>query len=344
MRTTSLVVMLVIIGCKDGEPKRVAVETESAPAAQTDSATAVSAPVADKWVPKEFTKGIKKFKTPGVYVDGVAKGILKFGELPLSLKPVWLEGEASVPWKKGDKHAPTKIVKQRHYRWAEYFTALGLDLDDIVEMHMYGGSKRPVAMVVTGESLRKNADNFMFRFGSDVSGKPIPACPELVGDKHCPDNIRAIALYIKRTPPIRKRGYFYLNGKRLTDIPYYGTPLRGGVRVYLDGPMVAHVKRHKLKEVGAEVKAEGGYKFFEFLKSQGVDTGAVKEAWLVHKDKFVKRIARQELVSATFVAAERKGGEILFGADKIPTNAIALSSQTVAAKDIPKPEPHEIHD
>jgi hypothetical protein len=188
----------------------------------------------------------------------------------------------------------------------------------------------------------------MFRFGSDVAGKAIPACPGDIGDTNCPDNIRGIAVYVKRRPPERKGGYFYLDGERQTGIPYYGTPLRGGVRIYQDGPMVAWVKRHKLEEVGDEIKgklADGtaGIKFFDFLKTQGVDTGSVKEAWLVHQNKFVKRITRDELVDAVFVAGQRRGGEIVFGDDKIPTNVIALSSQRIAASDIPRPEPHEIH-
>lgn len=352
LRTAGLIASLAAFACSksDGGKKEVAPEPAET-AAATEQAPLEAAPPMDdgKWVPKEFTKGIKKFKDPGVYVDGVIKGMLKFGELPLTLEPVWHEEEAAVPFKKGDKGPRYKVVKQRRYRWTDYFKAIGIDLDSINEMHIYGGSKRPVAVIVKGEDLRERGESFMFRFGSDVYGKPIPACPANIADGNCPDNIRAIAVYIKRTPPVRKRGYFYLDGEKLTDIPYYGSPLRGGVRVYLDGPMVAHIKRHKLADGGDGLKVDRpdgttGYKFFDFLKSQGVDTGSIKEAWLVHKDKFVKRVDREELLTATFIAGQRRSGQILFGDDKIPTSAIALSSQRIAASDIPKPEPHEIHD
>jgi hypothetical protein len=356
LRTAGLIALL-IFGCgkSDSGKKQVEPEPESATAPTKSSEPSMVSntegkmvAASDSWVPKEHTSGIKKFKDPGVYVDGVVKGILKFGELPLSMKPVWFEEEAAVPFKKGDNGPRSKIVKQRRYRWADYFKGLGIDLAKVKEMHIYGGAKRPVAVIIKGDMLRKHADDFQFRFGSDVYGKAIPACPGDIADGNCPDNIRAIALYIERTPPIRKRGYFYLNGERLTDIPYYGSPLRGGVRVYFDGPLVAHIKRHKLKEAGDELKAKtadgsAGIKFFEFLKTQGVDTGSVKEAWLVHKNQFVKRIERAELAEAVFIAGERRGGEILFGNDKIPTNVVALSSERIAASDIPKPEPHEIH-
>ena len=346
LRTAGWIAPLVLLACSNSDAGKKEVAPEPAPAAAPVEPTA---PITDgDWVPKEFTTGIKKFKDPGVYVDGVAKGVLRFGELPLSLEPVWHEEEAAVEFKKGHKGPRHKIVKQRRYRWTEYFEALGIDVKSIKEMHIYGGSKRPVAAIVKGEDLRARGDDFMFRFGSDVFGKPIPACPPNIADGNCPDNIRAIALYIKRTPPIRKRGYFYLNGERLTDIPYYGPPLRGGVRVYLDGPMVAYIKRHKLAEGGEALKVtrrdgEVGYKFVEFLKRQGVDTGSIKEAWLVHRDKFVKRIDRDELMNATFVAGKRRSGRILFGDDKIETSAIALSSERIAASDIPRPLPHEIH-
>lgn len=346
LRTAGLIGLLAVFACADSEDgkKEVAPEpTEALPE------IAPTPPLeASSWVPKEFTRGMKKFKDPGVYVDGVIKGMLKFGELPLTLEPVWYEEKASVEFKKGDDGPRYKIVKQRRYRWIDYFKALGIDVESINEMHIYGGTKRPVAAIVKGEDLRAKGEDFMFRFGSDVHGKPIPACPPKIADNNCPDNIRAVALYIKRTPPTRKRGYFYLNGERLTDIPYYGSPLRGGVRVYLDGPMVAHIKRHKLAEGGEGLKVdrpdgEVGYKFFEFLKLQGVDTGTVKEAWLVHRDKFVKRVDRSELLNATFIAGKRRSGRILFGDEKIETSAIALSSQRIAASDIPRPEPHEIH-
>lgn len=358
LRTAGMIALLAI-GCgksddsgkKQIEPDKAAADkaaSETAPEVVTNTEGKQVAASAN-WIPKEHTKGMRKFKDPGVYVDGVIKGMLKFGELPMTLKPVWYEEEAAIPFKKGDPGPHYKIVKQRRYRWVDYFKALKIDVSKIKEMHIYGGTKRPVAVIVKGDDLRKNADGFMFRFGSDVFGKPIPACPGNIADGNCPDNIRAIAVYIDRTPPTRKLGYFYLNGERLKDIPYYGQPMRGGVRVYFDGPMVAHIKRHKLKDLGDEIKgktADGttGIKFFEFLKTQGVDTGSVKEAWLVHQNKFVKRITRDELDDAVFVAGERRSGQILFGDDKIPTNAIALSSQRIAKSDIPKPEPHEIHE
>ncbi len=299
------------------------------------------------WIPQEHTEGLKMFRDPGVYLDGKPIGMLKWGELPVKLKPTWHKEEAAIPFKGNQPR--TKIVRQRRYRFIDYFKALGIDVKAIKEVHMYGGAKRSIALVIKGDAFRANP-SFAFRFGSDVFGKPIPACPsKYFSDAGCPDNINAIAVYIDKKPPERRGGYFYLNDKKVEGIPYYGIPLRGGVRVYLDGPFVAHIKRHKLESVqdleGVSRLIDGQrvFSLFAFLKTQGVDTKKVSQAWLIHHDRFVREVSRAELKKATFVAAQRKSGEILFGDEKIACNAISLQSKKISAKNIPHPLAHEIY-
>ncbi len=328
----------------------------------------------EEWIPQEHQSGIKKFKTPGIYVDGKLLGILTFGELPLKLPVLWHEEEGAVSFKKGDNGPTTRLIKQRRYSFREYLEAMGVNVKAVKEVHIYGGAKKARATVVRGEMMRKHP-KFSFRFGSDVFGKPIPSCPPGVADGKCPDNLHAVTVYVDKKPPTRKHGSFYFGAEKVEGIPYYGEPLRGGIRVYLDGPFVAQIKRGKiepppevtdqakLKTLGADpgtvepaaadaskayrIKLPDGairYSFYGFLKAEGVDTSKIVEGWLVHRDRRVKKLTGDELEKLLFATATRGSGQILVGPDRVRTNAIALHTKPVNPKDIPVPEPFEIHD
>lgn len=298
----------------------------------------------NSWVPAEYKSGMARFKDPGVYADGVLVGMLKFGEIPVPLEPIWFEEEASLEFKAGDKGPRTKIVKQRRYRFTDYFEAIGVDVAKIKEFHIYGGNKRRAAALIPGDTLRSQKDEFTFRFGGDVWGKPIPSCPTKALQSKCPDQLTAVTIYLEREPPIRKGNDFFLNGEPIYHIPYYGEPIRGGVRVYLDGRLVTTIKRRKLTDESIAVQSPDGeeqWKFVEFLKSQGVATDGVQEAWLINQNRRVKRIGVDELNNATFTAIAQRSGVILFGEAKTPIQALALHTKPVKEEDLPVILPHE---
>lgn len=298
----------------------------------------------NSWVPAEYKSGMSRFKDPGVYADGVLVGMLQFGEIPVPLEPLWFEEEASVPFKAGESGPATKTVKQRRYRFTDYFAAIGIDVATIKELHIYGGNKRRAAGIIRGDALRGHKDEFTFRFGGDVWGKPIPSCSNDAIDSRCPDQLTAVTIYINREPPVRIDNDFILNGEPIYDIPYYGEPIRGGVRVYIDGRLVTTIKRRKLTDDSLAVKSADGethWKLVEFLKSQGVEIDGVQEAWLINQDQRVKRIGREEFNETTFVAAAQRSGEILVGEDKVTTQALALHTKPLSEEDLPKLLPHE---
>lgn len=352
IETAGLVLLIATsVGCK-GSAK--------APTAETTTLTDTTAQAGDEqplmgrsgrhrddpnsnWIPGEYKTGMARFKDPGVYADGVLVGMLKFGELPVPMPVTWWEEEASVSFSGGYKGPKTKTVKQRRYRFTDYFKAIGLDVEKIKEVHIYGGGRRLASAVISGEDLRKHND-LMFRFGGDVWGKPIPSCPSGVTEGRCPDNLTTVTVYMKRKPPVREGRYFVMNGEVVEGIPYYGDPLRGGVRVYLDGRLVTTIKRHKLTDESLAVTSPDGtlhWKLFEFLKANGVNPDPVQEAWIIHQDRRVNRISREELTSTTFIAKQQRSGEILLGDDEAPTNALALHTKRVDKKDLPVVLPNE---
>ncbi len=135
------IVLLLTASCGKGKsddkpegekPAKVTAKTNTA----GDASDAAPAPVA-----KVHAGGMERFKDPGVYIDGKPASVLRFGELPHTLKPVWIEERAAAPFKKGDKGPRHLIVKSRRYRFSEYFQSLGVDLDKVKELHMYGGNQ-----------------------------------------------------------------------------------------------------------------------------------------------------------------------------------------------------------
>ncbi len=289
------------------------------------------------WTPAENKKGTKRFKDPGFYYDGVPVGMMRFGELPVPLTPVWRE-EKLDPSASAKSKRPQKSVRQRHYRFTDYFSAVGLDLKQMKEVHIYGGNQRRSAVIISGAKLLEHKDKFLFRFASEIHGRPIPVCPPLIGDGRCPDQLTAVAIYAKKKPPTRDGADFFLDGKNVDGIPYYGEPLRGGIRIYSDGRLTATIKRRKLeaKELRAPTKDDTiAWKLFTVLDSLGVETSKIQEGWVIHNDLRRQRIPRAELAKATFVASSQGRGEILLGPKKIRTNAIAFHTKPVAKKDLP---------
>lgn len=322
-------------------------KTKEKPAAANKTADAKEKLPAQIMSPTPKTHGEQReqrFKEPAVYVDGRPLGVLKFGEMPVPLEPTWFEERAAVPYVAAQKGPRFKIVKQRRYRYRDYLSAMGIDVEKIKELHIYGGNRHAAAVVIPGDSIR-NVEGFQFRFGGNIWGKPIPACPARVGDGKCPDQIGTMALYIDKEPPKRKGGHFYFDDKKIEGIPYLGTPIRGGVRVYLDGPLVTTVKRNKLKSQDLKTTGANGkdhYKLFDFLKLQGIDTDTVQEAWLVQYERRIKKLSRAELLKVTFYAGESGSGEILMGDDETATHAIMLHSKALSIEDLPVLTPEEL--
>ncbi len=333
-----VLILLCVVACGKGKDK------EQATAKTKDTPPSVPIDAAVTPETKSHSGGMERFKDPGVYVDGVPTSVLRFGELPVTLKPVWIEERAAVAFKKGDNGPRYRITKQRRYRFSEYFRELGVDVEKIKELHIYGGNQKAAAVVISGKNLRE-FDDFLFRFGGAIWGKPLPSCPEKVGDGKCPDQIGTLALYVDKEPPKREGGHFYFEGKRVEGIPYFGEPIRGGIRVYLDGTLAATIKRNKL--VASKIKATGTpgneeYSLFEFLTSQGVDTDKIQEAWLIEYERRTKKISRDDLLQLRFKAGAGGSGEVLVGPDETPAQAISLHSKTLSPEELPQLLPEEI--
>lgn len=298
----------------------------------------------DKYVPAEFKQGADRWKDTGVYIDGVFAGNLAFAELPVALKPVWLQTKASAPKRYGTSDTGWRWAKERRYRWSDYVRALGLEPRTIKALHVYG-PKFTETVVVTGKQLAsKEADGFYFRFGGLVNGKAIPVVPDNFGNDRSPDKISAVMIYVHKTPPVLERNVgLILDGEVQTGVPYFGTPLRGGVRVYLDDRLALYIKRQDLPADQANTTSgEPRWRLTDYLASRGVKLDGVVEGWVVRQEKWEEKFDRAALDAMWFGASPQAKGNIELGDQKVKAQALILRTHPVADADVPRRDPEEL--
>jgi len=276
------------------------------------------------WVPAEFKKGGAKWKDAGVYVDGKPLALLFFGEMPRGLKPFWKEDD-----EKGDPET-------QRFRIADYLEALGVDLSKVKELHIYGGGLH--VLVVSGKDLLAYRDGLHFRFGRGTSGKPLLGIPAGMKLNTLFDKIQGLAVYIDKKPPkLNQDDLLEMDGKPVEGVPYFGEPLRGGVRVYKDDHLALHLKRNKLKEsedIASVVDGELRWKLAPFLAKYGVDLADVVVAEVIRDDKRSEQLSKADLEAATFTAMPQASGAIVLG-DGTVVHALALYTKPLPVAKAP---------
>jgi hypothetical protein len=297
----------------------------------------------DEYIPAEFKSGADRWRDTGVYLDGKPIGMLSWAELPIALEPTWIPIKAGERIRHGHpEDKGWRWSKERRYRFTDYLRALGVDLAKVRELHVYG-PRFSETIIVSGKALRsKAAEGFQFRFGGVVSGKALPVVPNGFGNGKSPDKISAVMIYVDNKPPtlVRNKG-FELDGVPQDGVPYFGEPLRGGVRVYLDDKLVAYLKRQDLPVAKATATPDGQFhwKLYEVLHDQGVVTKSVVEGWVIRDDKRQERLSQGELAAMTFEAGSQAKGSILLGPNKLQVKGLALHSRHLSPQELPHRDP-----
>lgn len=291
-----------------------------------------------EWVPKEFTAGMARWKDTGVYVDGKPLGFLTWGELPIACKPLWLRDKVSANKRYGTDDPGWRWARKRYYKFTDYLRAIGVDLQRVKELHVYG-PKSTQTLIVTGKDLLSPAANeFYFWFGANTSGKAIPHAPENFGNGRVADKITAVMVYIDKKPPTLDpdQGMF-LDGVEQTGVPYYGEPIRGGVRVYLDDKLATIIKRQELDPKQATTGGDGEprWSLAAYLTAHGVDLRRVVELWTIRGDQRSERFSGAELAKLSFAASSQSKGGILIGEQQVLANVLALHTRKLTAADMP---------
>jgi len=285
-------------------------------------------------------RGQDKWRDVGVYVDGRPVGVVIFGELPIGLKPTWVVEEHSIEFDYGYKGQRTSKSYARRYRMTDFLKALGVDVARIKEIQVMGPKSTSV-IIASGKELRsKKGEGFMFRFGAITAGKPIPVVPDSFGNGVQPDKMGAVFVYIDKKPPtLDPEEGLMLDGKPVDGVPYYGDPMKGGVRVYNDDRLTVALKHQGLEEIPADTGADGQkhWKLATVLKQSGVDLSKVVEVWAIAEQRRKHKWTRAELDSLTFTEGEKD--QILI--DGVKTAALALHSHALSPDELPQIRPDE---
>ncbi len=286
------------------------------PTASTGSgAVAGDAGSGAEYIPAENKQGAGRWKDTGVYVDGKPVAFLNFGELPVTLKPVWVTDKVSETKRPGSEDLGWRWAHQRFYRFDQYLTALGIDLHKVKEVHVYGPRLSESIIASGKDMLSPQAAGFMFRFGGNIFGKAIPLTPYEFGNGKGPDKLSGVMVYIDKQPPTMTADGLELDGVPQKGVPYFGEPLRGGVRVYLDDRFAMLIKRQDLKPAMAVTAPDGElqWKLADVLKAAGVDTSHVVELWAVRDELRQERYSAADLATLTFEASSQAHGGVMLG-------------------------------
>lgn len=273
-----------------------------AQSAVAPSAAASAAPPA----PEEKRRG-NRLPDPTLYVDGQVVGILRAPELPPSLAP---------------RSVPTPHGPEPRYSFVDYLAALKVDVAHVRAIHVYGSR----VAVIDGDELRKRAADFGFTFTNGDRGKVRVHFPGGIKTNTTIDLASQVAVYVNKVAPkwndAATGGFLsFADGAPIGDaVPYAPQERLKGTRVYVDGALVATVKRRTLPD-SVVARREDKTTFFSvaaYLASVGADPGDVKAVDLLSGDDLVVRIDgpswRDQKPSLVFTIPAHSRGQIAMDA------------------------------
>lgn len=342
-----------LVGCskRDRAPLVGHAEASSGKQAEAAAARALAGSADEEYGNNKPGKGggggANRWRDTGVYVDGRPVGVLAFGELPIGLAPTWVAEEHSIEFDVGYKGPRTRKTYARRYRVVDYLKAVGVDVGRIKQIQIMG-PKTTQVIIASGKELRsEKGRELMFRFGSSVGGKAIPVVPDQFGNGVMPDKMSAMMVYIDKKPPVlvAEEG-LQLDGKTVDGVPYFGAPMRGGVRVYVDDRLSLAIKPELLQEAPSTVGPDGArrWKLTAVLKQNGVDLSKVVEAWAIADERRKQKFTRAELDALAFTMNPEQKNQILVGDGKLHVDALALHSHALAPGELPQIRPDESAD
>jgi hypothetical protein len=156
----------------------------------------------------------------------------------------------------------------------------------------------------------------MFSFVQGDRGKPrVHFPPKKLFVNTTIDMLSGIALYLDKEPPTLKDGALVMpDGSAVAGkVPYAPEEQGNGTRVYVDGSLVATVKRKKLTNDVAVDSPTGPTKFslLAYAGKLGVDAKNAKAIDLVAGDDLVAHLAPASAKDVTFYVPSRNRGQAL---------------------------------
>lgn len=241
-------------------------------------------------------------------VRSVGKGAAEAGmerHVPL----VYVDAEPRAALAYNELPAALPIDAEHRARLCDYLKLLGAECAQIQRVDFHVGDD---TVFVAGAELRKQR-NVTFHFADGLDGRP-----RLDGTL-APGELGDVVVWVKAPPG----GMLRDDGRR-------------GVRVNIDGRLVAKIKRNLLEgNVEPVVEPRPGdvprYRLLDFLASRSVTIDHIRGIDLVTRDERVYRVGADELASGLeFIAPDKGHGEMTFllAGRAVPALAVDLWAQS----------------
>ncbi len=257
-----------------------------------------------------------------VYLDGKSVGVIRFVELPPSVK--------------------AKVIKlpggysQTNFTFNDYFKAIGVDVAKIQALHLYGGKR---TVVVDAAELHRMGDKLQFSFIRGDRGKVRMEWPaQKLNVNTTIDMLTRVAIYVDKQPPhLDSEGDLAMpDGTKVAEdkMPYVDTEAGNGTRVYIDGSYVATVKRRKLGEdlrVPAQDEQDVRFSLAGYTRTLGVDGANAKAIDFISGDDVVGRVDGAAAKQLSFSLPRHNQGRISVD---LPSTASEMSHVRVSSVQI----------
>jgi hypothetical protein len=219
----------------------------------------------------------------------VGKGAQEAG-LEVHVPLVYVDGEPKAALAYNELPANLALDGQHRAKLCDYLKVLGAECAKVqrIDFHVTGDT-----LFVSGDDLRKQR-RVTFHFADGMSSRP-----RLEGTL-VPGDIGDIVVWVKQAPGMLKD-----DGRR-------------GVRVNVDGRLVAKIKRNLLEgNVEPVVEPKPGevarYRLRDFLASRSVTVAHIRGIDLITRDEHVVRVSAEELAAGIeFMAPDKGHGEMTF--------------------------------
>ncbi|WP_394838810.1 hypothetical protein LVJ94_18120 [Pendulispora rubella] len=275
---------LALLGCNKRSSFTV---TKPKPVAHATEAPAPAEPPATQ----HGSRKMRNVDVP-VWVDGKQMAVLRYGELPSTVKP-----HTSPEHPKGGA---------RYYRVDEYLKEIGVPVERVRSIHVVGNQNRVAS--IEGDELRADKARFIFDFLDETTGNAKTRWAT-TGLKNLSvvHEIRALSVYVdKPSPAIDPQYSCHLRpGAKVdgaerqpaedvcaADDPYSTGENAKGTRVYIDGRLAGYVKRRQIPESMVVGKSEAGEHTFsltKFMTSLGANVASARAIELVSGDEVIAR-------------------------------------------------------
>jgi hypothetical protein len=319
--TAALVGGLLLAGChsrdhrpapSDSTKKTEVVHPDNPP---DQSPEALSAKHGDKWKDEDEEgggAGFKAFKEAWVYVDGKPLGVLRQTELP-PIPEVWIDQVEYLDFKAGDPGPHERTYQVRRWRLADYLDAVGVDRKKIKAVIIHGGRG---VVLIPGDLFRKFANDILFNLTGQTETKLRVSFPYELNTQvnNTYDRYAAVTVIVdKPVPTLDDHDDMVLDGVPLEGIPYYGQPLRGGIRVYLDGRLAMIIKRNSLGDEGRTAPGQDSWNIGALLKARGVDTSHIGAVDVLDPIQVATRLETHDVNTLTFATSTQAQGAVIMG-------------------------------